>query len=172
MSYKNKLLSPGLAYCEVQSIDDIGKDGQELKSRNGEPMLRIKVKVVDLKGESTNIWDYVVLTANWKIHNIQNGFNVSNLVLNGQFNKSILFGKCAACSIKNEVSEQYGESTKIDSYIPLEFVKLASNVGEKNMHPNVDMGLPPGIKGTTSGAASKLFEGAKVILEDDDDIPF
>lgn len=130
----------GLAYCEAKHVyseayEKKGKNSvllnqskKPLISKSGHYMILVRWKVVDSVGNVGFIDDYISEKAEFKIKNLENALNVSNLFdpISKNFNTYFLKGRvCGCCLKRDQLNPQYG--SKILSYVPLEFYSASVN---------------------------------------------
>ena len=161
------VLEPGWGYFQIQRVEDKKQDGSPLLSKNGNPMIKLSLMVVDTEGTSTRLYDWVTADTDWKISNLEDVFKISNLYQEGRFNKGLLAGKSGLCSMKTQNHPTYGESTSISMYVPLDFLKIKEEEFDKKLpnEPGVNSFKKPNEPVNTKESLNKPSF-------DDDDIPF
>jgi hypothetical protein len=123
MSYGEIQLVDGYAYLQVRKFETLDKEGNQLKSKKGSPMMTIQWNAADLYGNVGSIYDFIVASVDWKLFNLMNALGIKSLYdeAGQKFNAFLLkHGHCAAIIKRDPTNPKY---FKIESYIPLEFLK-------------------------------------------------
>lgn len=118
MENQKGTLTPGLADFEIiKAVDDI--------SKNGNPMMKLQVNVVDSKGREGTIFDYITSNAQWRIKGLLDSLGNPDLYTSGNIIPSDLVGGKgqAILFLQKDKTGQYGDSIKIRDYLPREEVK-------------------------------------------------
>ena len=116
----NKLLTPGDATYIIEKAWDKDKAGNPLMSKAGNLMYKLKLNVTDTLNDTTEVWDYVVLSSDKKILSLLSSIADPTLIKayqNNQFSAQSLEGKKGKCSIKTDNHEIYGTKTVIGWYL-------------------------------------------------------
>jgi hypothetical protein len=161
------LLEPGWGYFQISRVDTLTKDGKPLVSKKGNPMLKVNLQVTDSRGATEFVTDWIVSDLDWKIANVQEALQITNLYdkQTGRFDIALLQNKCGACSLDIQSSDQYGDSVRIKMYVPMEFIKML------NQEEKVEA-LPLKTKNDYSPPVPAYVSSQASDNSIDDDIPF
>lgn len=125
--YQNTLVD-GFAYLELKKYSATDDFGNQLKSKNGNLMLKIEWSAVDSKGNSGLVFDYIVITpkTQFKIDNLDNVLaNPSGKSIYDQksesFDVSHLSSRTCCGAVLKIDDESYA---KVIRYVPLFFYKM------------------------------------------------
>ena len=105
------LLNPGDADFEIMSAE-------ETKSKAGNPMLKLQLRVWDSNSKEGVVFDYLTPNAQWKIRNFLESIDKLRLYGQGEVNPVDLeysSGKCVLY-IHKDKSGQYGDTIKVKDY--------------------------------------------------------
>ena len=121
------LLNPGDADFEIMSAE-------ETKSKAGNPMLKLQLRVWDSNSKEGVVFDYLTPNAQWKIRNFLESIDKLRLYGQGEVNPMDLeysSGKCVLY-IHKDKSGQYGDTIKVkDYFFPKDReVSLSDKLGE------------------------------------------
>jgi len=117
---EGNLWLPGNYAFEILEADDQNDQGGALKDKNGNDMMKLKVKVVKPTGQSQNIFDYV--SGEWmefKLRHLAEATNLLQEYETGELEAYKLVGKTGVCKvgISKDKSGQYPDRNDIKDYI-------------------------------------------------------
>lgn len=113
-------LRAGTAAFKVFEATDTDKLGYQLKSKNGNPMLKVTLQITDERGNKGFINDYFISTQPWKIKNLLKAVDRSHWYQSGNLAPSDLKNLIGQCILKEDSTPQYPDAIKIASYIERE----------------------------------------------------
>ena len=89
---------------------------EEKVSKRGNDMFEIQLKVWDKNGTDGSVRDYIVSTAEWKIHQLCDAINEPSLYKSGEIKPDLLEGKSGRCAIILDKTDR-GEYPKVKMYL-------------------------------------------------------
>ncbi|MDT8333030.1 DUF669 domain-containing protein [Roseomonas gilardii] len=89
-------------------------------SKAGNEMIKLRVKIYDDAGKSVSVFDYLMESAMWKLHNACKAVGLDAEYDSGDLDPSDFVGKTGRCKVVVEKNEQYGDQNKIRDYLPPE----------------------------------------------------
>lgn len=116
------ILKPGKCKFYIQKCEIT-------KSKAGNEMLKLMLKVTDETGKSTIIFDYIGNATNmlWKLKHILEAINHPELFGADGIDPKFLEEKRGECIIQHETTQEYGKSNKIKDYVPVSKVKTVQD---------------------------------------------
>ncbi len=148
------LIPVGIYPFEVLSVDDTDNEGYQLKSKAGNAMIKLQLKIWDANGRAKVVYDYLVSVESmvYKIKHFCDSIGFENEYAEGKFNPKSCIGKSGSL----DLSIQKGKlkpGTRDEFY------------SDKN---SVKDYLKSGMNAANKSASSKQEEPPFF----DDDIPF
>lgn len=111
-SDKPPLLEPGKASFKVRNCE------QHL-SKAGNPSLKLELAVHDSRNARGTIFEYLSPRASWKIQQFLTAIGQEQLYnASGALNPAHLIGETGECSIKTDVSADFGDRSVVDRFLP------------------------------------------------------
>ena len=144
-------LVDGFAYLEFKAAFTKTKDGRDLVSKKGAPMMSVQWTAVDSVGNCGVIRSYFVPTAPWAIDNLENAIGVRGLLnpVTKRFNEALLLRKSCGATIIQDDNPDYG--SKIKAFLPLSFFNLLNDSKKEEGTTKPMVNLNPKTTSTPAG---------------------
>ena len=165
-SKKYRILKEGFAWFDISEASDTDhRTGNQLVTKKGDPMLKLKISVVDKEGMEETIYDYLFTSNMGKVLQLQACLGVGALFSEGRWNKFLLQYKSGICTVKTQFAEagsQWDDRSVIGSYMSKDAMRMLSNA----------MDDKPKAQEREVGKAYEPVSSHKQDDLGDDDIPF
>ena len=125
------ILADGPASFSVKDVRYTDKDGEPLKSGNGDPKVTVVLNVKDSNGMEGTIYENLTPKTNWKIHGLLKGVGKKHLYTEEGVDFALIKGCSGKCILKTESRPGYNDRTTIaqyeDHFTYADPVKFSSN---------------------------------------------
>lgn len=116
------LLTPGAAKFKVKAAYTTDKHGNQLKTLNGEPKLKVDLFVTDSEGKSTICYEHITAKNGWRLGKLLKAIGKGELYnKDGRIDTRQLLGAMGDCIVKTSPArDKYAASTVVEEYIASE----------------------------------------------------
>ena len=112
----NSRLKEGDAIFRIERVMDKNKDGGELLSKKGVPMLCLELSIYDAKNTHEKVFDYIVATYPKKLQDLYNAIGHPEWFVSGQLEPASLEGYEGKCHILIRPDNQGNDRASVESY--------------------------------------------------------
>lgn len=116
------LLTPGPAKFKVKAAYTTDKNGNQLKTLNGEPKLKVDLFVTDSENKSTICYEHITAKNGWRLGKLLKAIGKGDLYnKEGRIDTRQLLGGTGDCVVKTSPArDKYAASTVVEEYIAAE----------------------------------------------------
>ena len=131
-------LREGIASFKILEASDTDKNGYQLKSKAGNPMMKVVFNLKDGFGGGGVISDYFLANQGWKIRNLLKAVNKSHWYQGGALAPSDLKDLVGQCNLKSDSTPEYPDRVKIASYIEREKAETVNEPRSQDLRNDID----------------------------------
>lgn len=131
------LLQPGECSFTVKQVYSMDKDGADLKSSKGDPMVKIGLLLEDSNGTETSIYEYLTPNTTFKAYGLVKAVGRKDLYTEEGVDFDQIKGLSGKCKVKIDHRDGFNDRNSISSYVPHSKYKE-----EKNGKKDENISLP------------------------------
>jgi len=135
-------LKEGPASFKIIGYDYFDKNGYPLMSKDKKPMLKLKIQVTDQYNNKGNLYQYLVSSVAWKIHELAVSINMPQLYTPQGLDEKALVNAQGQCELKIKENPGYEPAIRINKFLPFNHQQAAENDDQLRQYHNFNDEIP------------------------------